>query len=240
MIEITTIASGSTGNCYRITDGKTALMIEAGIRFREIRQAFDFKLSGVAGCLISHEHGDHAKAVRDLVKAGVDCYMSQGTAKALDLTGHRVHGVPALVTFRVGTFIILPFPVQHDAREPIGFLIQSETGDKLLFATDTYYIRYKFTGLNYILIECNYRRDILEENIKAGLIPPALRNRITKSHFEIENVKAFLAACDLSQCREIHLIHLSHINSDQSFFISEIQKATGVPTYCCCKGGNNG
>ena len=231
MISISTIASGSSGNCYRITDGQTALMIEAGIRFREIRQAFDFQLSQIAGCLISHEHRDHAKAVRDLVKAGVDCYLSQGTAKALDLTGHRIHGVPALEQFRVGTFTVLPFPVQHDALEPFGFLIQSDSGDKLLFATDTYYIKFKFSGLNYIMIEANYRKETLEENIKAGLVPAALRNRITRSHFEIKNVKAFLGACDLSQCREIHLIHISSGNGDPGFFVEEIQELTGIPTY---------
>ncbi len=231
MIEIKIIATGSTGNCYRITDGTSVLMIEAGIRFQAIRKAFDFKLSGVSGCLLSHEHGDHAKAVLELLKSGVDCYMSSGTAHALQLSGHRLHTVPALEQFRVGTFTVLPFQVQHDCSEPFGFLIQSDAGDKLLFITDSVYCKYRFAGLTHIMVEANYQKSILDENIASGLVPGSLRNRIIKSHFEIENVKAFLGACDLSQCREIFLIHISRTNGDPARFVDAIQSMTGIPTY---------
>ena len=231
MIEITTIATGSSGNCYRITDGSSVLMIECGIRFREIRQAFDFKLSNVAGCLLTHEHGDHSKAVLELLKSGIDCYMSSGTAQALRLSCHRLHTVPALEQSRVGTFTVLPFPVQHDCANPYGFLIQSDAGDKLLFITDSFYCKYRFAGLTHIMIEANYQKSILDENIASGLVPKSIRNRIIKSHFEIENVKAFLGACDLSQCREIHLIHISGTNGDPAGFVEAIQSMTGIPTY---------
>ena len=110
-------------------------------------------------------------------------------------------------------------------------MIQSDDGEKLLFATDTYFLKYRFTGLNYLMIEANYRRETLEENIQAGRVPAAIRNRIIKSHFEIENVKAFLGACDLSQCREIHLIHISSTNGEPMAFVSEVQAMTGIPTY---------
>ena len=157
--------------------------------------------------------------------------MSAGTASALNLSGHRMHVVPPLEQFRVGTFTVLPFPVHHDCAEPFGFLIQSDTGDKLLFATDTYYIKYRFAGLNYIMIEANYSKGILEENISAGKINPGLKHRIEKSHFEIGNVKAFLGACDLSDCRAIHLIHTSDVNGDHGAFVNEVQELTGIPTY---------
>ncbi len=231
MIEITTIASGSSGNCYRITDGYSVLMIECGIRFLEIRKAFDFQLANVAGCLITHEHGDHSKAVMEMLKSGVDCYMSSGTSKALQLSGHRLHTVPALEQFRVGTFTVLPFPVQHDAQDPFGLLIQADAGDKLLFITDSFYCKYRFSGVTHIMIEANYQKSILDENIASGLVPGSLRNRIIKSHFEIENVKAFLGACGLSRCREIHLIHISSTNGDPEGFVDEIQAMTGIPTY---------
>lgn len=233
-MDISTISTGSKGNCYRITDVETVLMIEAGIPFKTIRQAFDFKLSCVAGCLVTHEHLDHAGAVKEILGAGVDCFMTAGTAKALGLSGHRLHTVSALEQFRVGTFTVLPFTTQHDAAEPIGFLIQSAAAGvyrKLLFATDTYYIRHTFKGLTHIMIEANYRRDILEQNIQSGRVPAAIRARIIKSHFEIENVKAFLGACDLSQCREIHLIHISGTNGDPMAFVDEVQAITGIPTY---------
>lgn len=129
--------------------------------------------------------------------------------------------------------MVLPFPSQHDAAEPVGYLIQADNGGKLVFITDSYYCRYRFSGVHYFMVECNYSLPILEENIQAGVVPAAIRNRIVKSHFELERVKDFFRANDLSECREVHLIHLSGQNADPSLFKSEIQKITGLPVYVC-------
>src|SRR5690606_36348279 len=134
--------------------------------------------------------------VQDMMKAGIDCYMSAGTAEALGISGHRLHIIKAKQQFRIGTWKILPFETQHDAAEPLGFLLANKTGEKLLYATDTYYIRYRFRGLTHIAVECNYSMDILRANIEAGLVEPALNKRILKSHFSLENVKNFLKAND--------------------------------------------
>ncbi len=231
MIEILPLASGSRGNCYHITDGSTPLLLECGIPFREIQKGLHFRVSEVAGCLVSHEHKDHSKAVQDVMKAGVDCYMSRGTAEALGVAGHRVHIIEARKQFRLGSWTILPFQTQHDAVEPLGFLLANRAGDKLLYATDTYYVRYKFRDLTHILVECNYAADILKANVEAGLVPPALKKRILKSHFSLENVKEFLKANDLSVVQEIWLLHLSDGNSDANRFKREIQELTGKPVY---------
>ena len=92
-------------------------------------------------------------------------------------------------------------------QEPLGSLLANQAGDKLLYAMDTYYIKYKFLGLTHIMIECNYAADILKTNVKAGLMEPALKSRILKSHFSLENVKNFLKANDLSKIQEIWLLH---------------------------------
>jgi len=231
MIEITTIASGSKGNCYKISDSTTTLLIEAGIRFPLIREGFSFKLSQVAGCLISHEHGDHSKAVKNVMKAGIDCYMSLGTARALKLSGHRLKIVRSKELFTVGTFKVLPFNAQHDCAEPYGYLLQSKNGEKLVFITDSFYCRYRFPGVNYYMVECNYSKDLLEKNIKSGIVPEAIRNRIVKSHFELENVKEFFRVNDMSKVKQIHLIHISQNNGDPELFKSEIQKLCGKPVY---------
>jgi len=230
VLSITKIASGSSGNCYRIQNEQDVLMIECGIRFKLIQEAFDYQLSNVCGCLITHEHGDHCKALNGIIKTGIDCYMSEGTIKAIGEKSHRIKTISSGKQFRVGSFKILPFNTQHDASEPVGFLIQSGN-DKLLYASDTYYIKHKFKGLRYIMVECNYSKAILDENTEKGIIPVFLRNRVLKSHFELENVKKFLMANDLSQVQEIHLIHISGTNGDPEFFKNEIEKTTGVPVY---------
>lgn len=229
-MEIQVLASGSKGNCYRVTDGSTPLLLECGIRFKEIQQKLDFELSGVDGVLVSHEHKDHSKALQDAIKAGIDCYMSQGTAEALGVSGHRVKVIKTLQQYKVGTWTILPFDTVHDASEPLGFLLAS--GDKkLLFATDTAYLKYRFRGLTHIMIEANYQSDILRENVASGLVPVEVRERIRRSHFEFGHLKDFFRANDLSRVEEIYLLHLSDGNSDAERFKREIQGLTGKPVY---------
>lgn len=227
MVEVKALASSSAGNCYRIDDGFTPLLLECGISFKEIQRRLNFQASSIKGVLVTHEHGDHSKAVKDVMKAGIDCYMSEGTRTALGLSGHRVKVIQAKQQFQLGTWTILPFDTQHDAAEPLGFLLAGRAGEKLLYATDTYYCRYKFNGLTAILIECNYAPDILTANVESGAVPEALKNRLIRSHFSLPNVKEFLKANDLSKVREIHLIHLSDGNSDADRFKREIAELTG-------------
>lgn len=230
MIEITAVASSSKGNCYRITDGSTPLLLECGIQFKEIQRRLNFQTSDTVACLVSHEHKDHSKAIAEVLKSGIDVYASYGTFDALRLDGHhRGHPVKAQQSFNIGTWTILPFETQHDAAEPLGFLMANQAGDKLLFATDTYYIRYKFQGLTHIMLECNYSMDILRANVEAGVVPQVLKDRIIQSHFSLENVKEFLRVNDLSRAHEIWLIHLSDDNSDAERFKREIQALTGKP-----------
>jgi len=231
MIEITPLASGSRGNCYRVSDGSTPLLLECGIPYKEIQKWLKFRVSEIAGCLISHEHHDHSKATKDILKAGIDCYMTLGTKEALNIEGHRIKIIKPKQQFKVGTWVILPFKTQHDAIEPVGFLLVNQAGEKLLYATDTYYIKYRFRGLTHIMIECNYALDILRSNVENGTVAVELKNRILRSHFSLENVKEFLKANDLSKVREIWLLHLSDNNSDAGRFKREIQELTGKEVY---------
>ncbi|MFC0271100.1 MBL fold metallo-hydrolase [Metabacillus herbersteinensis] len=231
MIKITALASSSKGNCYRVTDGHTPLLLECGINYREIQKGLNFQMSEVAACLVTHEHGDHCKSIKDVLKAGIDCYMSAGTAGAINIQHHRIKTVESKKQFKVGTWTILPFDVQHDVSEPLGFLLANEAGEKLLFATDTYYIRYKFKGLTHVLVECNYSMEILNENIISGSIPAVMKKRLMKSHFSLENVKEFLKENDLSNVQEIWLLHLSDSNSNADLFKKEIMELTGKVVY---------
>lgn len=233
-ISIKIIASSSAANCYRLDDGGTALLLEAGLPIGKIKKALDFKVSALRACLVTHEHLDHAQSVKDLMLAGIDCYMSQGTADKRNVTGHRLKIIKAMTQFELGPWTILPFHTIHDAAEPLGFLLASGD-DKLLFATDTAYLEYTFQGLTHIMIECNYTEDILEENIRTGLVSHEARHRLVNSHFGLGNVIKLLKANDLSALQEIHLLHLSDRNSDEVEIKRAIQKITGVPCYVAGK-----
>ena len=224
--------SSSKGNCYLVEcDGIAPLLLECGIPIKAIREKLNFSLSGLAGCLISHEHGDHSKAAKDLLKAGVDVWTSEETAEALEVRNHhRINILRAGEQEDIGGWVVLPFDLHHDVPTH-GFLIGAPDGDRFLFAPDTAYLRNRFRGVNILAIECNYVGDILSNNIQKGSVPKIVGRRVRRNHMELTTVKKFLLANDLSKCREIHLIHLSDSNSDEAKMIREIQELTGVPVY---------
>ncbi|ECL0334334.1 MBL fold metallo-hydrolase [Listeria monocytogenes] len=230
-MEIRTIASGSKGNAYVISSGRSKLLIECGINFDVIRKALNFDLSDVSGCLVSHEHGDHTAGVKKMLRtSNIKIYASEGTLSALNVPDSRQFILKEKSAQDIGDWTVLPFRTEHDAKEPLGFMIQRKN-EKLLFITDSYYVRYKFNNINYLMIECNYSSDILEENVINKVIHPVQKKRVLQSHFSLENVKDFLKANDLSQLREIHLLHISEKNGDKERFKKEIQAMTGIPVY---------
>ena len=240
-MKLQVLGSSSSGNCYLLSNKNETLIIECGLSYKTILKGLNFNLNNVVGVLVSHEHKDHSKAIEDMLYNGIDVYTSFGTIqKFLEetkviQTQHRLNFIRSERQFKVGGFTILPFEVEHDAAEPLGFLISHEDTGKILFATDTYYIQYKFKGLKHLLIECNYSKEILERNLDNGLNPSRAKRLLT-SHFSLENLKGFLKETDLSQCEDITLIHLSDGNSNASQFKKEIERLTGKPVYIADKG----
>lgn len=232
MIHFESHASGSAGNLYTATDGETSVAIEAGLSFKEIQRALDFQASGLAGALVSHCHGDHAKGVRDLMKAGVDCYMSRETIDELGVSGHH-RAIPLRVskTETIGSLQVIPFDVDHDAPGTLGFVLISRHGGRLLYITDAPFVRYRFKGLTVIALEANYSLEILRANTESGAIPRAHMHRVLGSHMSIERAVELLQANDLSKVQAIHLLHLSDGNSDEADFVERVQRATGKPVY---------
>lgn len=221
--------SSSSANLYTVECGASTLLIEAGLRVAPIRVALNYKLASIRAALITHSHGDHAKGCADIMKAGIDVYMTAETVKSLKLSGHRLHIIEPLTQFAIDDWTILPFPTEHDCPGSVGYLIEN-AGQKMVFITDSFYCKYKFNGLNIIAIECNWSKETLAPDLD-----PVVKKRLYKSHFNLERVLQFLEANDLSQVREIHLLHLSAGNSDERYFKRSVQEATGIPTYVAGK-----
>ena len=226
-MDIKILASGSSGNAYYVSDGTTPLLLEAGLPGKILQRKLDFQLHKLAGCLITHEHLDHAQSASVLMKAGIDCYMSEGTAVALKLRGHRLHIIKALQQFSIGTWSIKPFNAHHDAAEPLCFLMANQSAEKLLFATDTAYIRHKFEGLTHLMVEANYDTPLLKDNTGSS----ELRQSILQEHMSLDTLIKMLRANDLTKVEEIHLLHLSNNNSDAQAFKCKIEEITGKPVY---------
>ena len=227
------LASSSSGNAYIVSDNDTRILLECGVSHNKLQKLSGFALSEFQACLVSHEHKDHAKSVQELISRGMEVYMSQGTAEALETEAATL--IEDMEQFNVGSLDIVPFTTFHDAKEPLGFLIKSRLdGDVLAFATDTVNLRYKFPGLNILAIEANYDKAILERCEK---MPEKVRYRITNSHMEIDVLCGILRRMDLSRCREIHLLHLSDATSHEGHFINKVKRAVpaGIEVTACRK-----
>lgn len=239
-MELRVIATGSKGNAYALVSScGDVLLLECGVHLRDVLRAIDWKPGNVVGVLLTHEHGDHAGYVRDFLRSRLKVYASRGTIEAVcersDVpryeramftecrSGEEVSGIS-------GGFRVIPFGVEHDAAEPLGYLVRHKECGTLLFATDTYFIRPRFGRLDNVMIECNYQDDILQENMDKGLLPYALLRRLEESHMSEENCKLFLSGCNLQQCRNIILIHTSRGNCDQERARGNIEADTGVKT----------
>lgn len=230
------ISSNSSGNCYLLENETEALIIECGVKFSWIKQALKFNLNKVVGCLVSHEHKDHCCSVRDVLTAGINVYASAGTIKGFQLKSHRLNTMLVGHTYQIGNFKVLTFDLQHDCAEPIGFLINHPETGNVLFATDTYYLKNTFRGLNNLILEANYSQKILDEKLAQGVTPDFLRNRVLQSHMSLDTCLEVLAANDLSAVNNIVLIHLSDSNSNAAEFKHAVRTQTRKSVHVAEKG----
>ena len=236
---IKVIASSSSGNCTYIHDGRTSLLLDAGIPYKKIWSALHFKVDADAA-LITHQHLDHCRAVPDLAKWATDVYAPPEVLEALGLQGHhRCKSISSGVDDEgnivkkivVGSFTIVPFDCAHDVPN-VGFYIHSShTGENLLYFTDSFYLRHKFKDLHYILAEANYSSDILDENVRDGKIPAILKGRVVSSHMELDTLLNMLRVNDLSKVKRIYLLHLSDANSNAEEFKRRVAEETGCEVY---------
>ena len=217
--------SSSAGNLYSIVEGERRLLMDPGVPIKKIREALNHGLSEYPAALLSHSHDDHAHSAKEIMKAGIDLFCSPQTAKSLRLNGHRLNVLNPDQVFWAGGFKAVAFSTNHDCPGSLGFFVMSPTS-KLVFITDSYFVRYRFQGLTHIAIECNWSKDTLSPDLN-----PAVKRRLLTSHFSLEHVKEFIRANMSPALREVHLLHMSRENSDVEVFTAEIQKLIGKPVY---------
>lgn len=220
------LASSSSGNAYLVSDGQTNILIECGLSHKKLQQACGFKLTSLDAVLISHEHKDHSQCVDKLLASGIPVYLSQGTARALELPEKLLDMATEMVAglqFTVGTMVIKPFSTFHDAQEPMGFVMQSTVDwDVFAFATDTVNLPYNFPGVNILALEANFQQDILDRSER---MPEKTKKRVSNTHMEIDKLCECLRRMDLRSCRELWLLHLSSAMSHEGQFVNKVRRA---------------
>lgn len=236
-MKLIVVNSGSEGNSYLLTDSKgNSLLLEAGVHPDEVYKAMNFDVSGLCGVLATHKHKDHAKYIRHYAEMGRKVLALRETFDAAGCNGNNYcKPIEPMHGYKLGAFKILPFDVYHDV-PCVGFVIEHPEMGKLLFATDTMMLEYRFSGLNHIMIEANYSDEIVEQNIDNGVVRSVMKDRLMTTHLSLDNAIGMLKANDLTNVNEIILIHLSNNNSDVGEFRRRVMSATGKPVYVAEKG----
>lgn len=223
---IKSIASSSKGCCYVVTSGGYSLLIECGVKVSRIRETLNHDLSKVVGCLVSHDHGDHAKFLPKLEEeTSIPIYCTEGTLKRFSLSSgcqvikNRFVFCPSLI------FRCQALELNHDKNpfcECFGFHIQIfGKKESLFYATDTGDVKYTIKGLTHLMIETNHSYERL---IDSDINRAALK-RICETHLSIDDVCEFVSRHP--DLEEIHLLHMSAGHGDAVKFKRMIQDISG-------------
>ena len=222
MLTLTTLASGSSGNCLLLSAGETHLLVDAGISCRRIcRSLRDLGVdpSALSGVLVTHEHTDHIAGLATLTKQfRLPVYASPGTGRHLC---YRIAALEDLVrpvapgdSLNIGPFGVETFPTSHDAAQPMGFAL-THGGRKAAVVTDLGYVtdevRSGVQGAHLLVCEANHDVDWLE----SGSYPYYLKARIlgNKGHLSNEAGAALACWCVEAGAATVLLAHLSAENN---------------------------
>lgn len=214
-MQLNVLGSGSSGNCYILENDKEALIIEAGISFKEVRIALDFNIRKIVGVIAGHSHFDHSKYVTEFEKTGIP------TFKPYESEMER-----QIRTF--GKFVIKSFPQIHDV-PCFGFYIIHPDIGNLVYASDTEYIKYRFKNLNHILVEANYCNELIEtDNPKY--------QHVLEGHMSIDTACGFLKSNNNPGLRNVVLLHLSKDAANPDLFKGIAGRCVSCPVYIARKG----
>lgn len=223
---IKVLATGSSGNCYLISDGSTTLLIEAGLKVSEVRKKSGFKLSNINGALITHEHLDHCKYIEQYLKSSIDVFTHKEVINKFNLNHYRLKEIKTHESFLVRTFTVIPFEVEHDVYN-LNFLIYSNVlNETLLYITDTPYIPIQpDSAIEYMIVEANHDVPTIA-HLKAT--EPKRYTRVRNTHMAIETLESYLKQVDTSRLKQINLIHTSSNNAASDEYVERIKKITGT------------
>lgn len=226
-LAICSLASGSSGNCYVVRSRNTALLVDAGISTRRIRNGLaclDLTADRLDAVLITHEHSDHISGLHTLARAGgMKVYANEETFNGMNfrLPEERRQLFSTGDAFQIGDLEIRTFAVSHDAADPVGYSISCE-GRSITIVTDTGAVTgplmEEIRTADILVLESNHDESIL----RMGRYPWFLKQRILGERGHLSNEAAALALAEVLQeekntgrkkCRRVLLAHLSRENN---------------------------
>jgi len=218
-VRFASLGSGSKGNATLIDDGQTCVLIDLGFTLKETerrlrRLAVDPK--NIDAILVTHEHADHIHGVASFArKYKTSVFLTHATydQKKMGLLP-SMKTVNAHQKFEIGTLMIEPVAVPHDAREPCQYIVSSG-GHRIGVLTDlghvTAHVEACYADCHALLLECNHDLQMLEE----GPYPYVLKKRVAGDHGHLNNIQAaaLLDKIELSLLQHLVISHISEKNN---------------------------
>ena len=232
------IGSGSEGNGLVVEAGNTRVLIDCGFGVKDtVARLARVGLTpeSLTAILVTHEHADHVGGVPAFAaRHGIPVWLTFGT---LENSGERFGGMQGIYCFdaherfAIGDLEVCPFPVPHDAREPVQFVLTDgahRVGVLTDIGTTTRYVEMSLSGCDALVLECNHDLAMLE----AGDYPPSLKQRIAGrlGHLHNEAAAEILARIDTSRLVHVIAAHLSQQNNTPELASLALAGALGCPT----------
>jgi phosphoribosyl 1,2-cyclic phosphodiesterase len=252
-MKITPLASGSSGNAFLIEGNGSALLADAGLSGKQMRERLEkagFDPAALNGIIVSHGHSDHIKGVGVLSrKYKIPVWMNRGTWSVAEQSLGRLHSLDLFETgriFQLGPFRIHPFSVPHDCADPVGFRISMGTC-RLGIATDlgtvTGLVTTVLTDLQIVVLESNHDPIMLRDGPYPWELKQRVRGRL--GHLSNFDTAHLLERIFSHELQAVILAHMSQTNNRAELALGCARESLkelldNDGTICCASQDNVG
>jgi phosphoribosyl 1,2-cyclic phosphodiesterase len=221
MLTVRAIASGSSGNAFVVSSERASLVLDAGLSatrmLRDLESAW-VALETVAGVVLTHEHSDHAAGALALARQlEVPVYATRGTIRAMRIDPCDAIELTVERPLKVQDIEVTPFPIVHDAAEPVGLMVEHDQW-RVALATDVGSVDDRTQewacAADLLILDTNH--DLMK--LWNGPYPAHLKRRIASPRGHLSNEQAarcFATAAERGRLKWAWLAHLSETNNTQ-------------------------
>lgn len=217
------LGSGSSGNSYLVSGGKTNILIDCGFSLKDFENRLsekDINPAKISTIFLTHEHDDHSKGAFVFAeKYNKPIFLTYGTLKMCQKRIKKSYKlttkiISPLDVIDLDDLKIYSIPVPHDAREPVQFKIESEK-KSLAIITDLGYgnnmLLNKIKDVNALILESNHDLNLLNES----KYPKNLKDRIKSNYGHLSNEQSLeiLKRINLNYLEWLGAAHLSNENN---------------------------
>lgn len=224
MIEFSLLGSGSSGNAIFVRGARDKLLIDNGLSLRQLQlrlSALGESLDGLSGVVVTHEHGDHVNGIGTLARRfKVPVYLTAETAARLP---EKLGPIPDQIHFEagdsfcVGEFELQSFSVEHDAADPVSFVVARD-GCRLGMATDlghvTGLVRERLSGAHALVLESNYCPEMIERSSYPIEIVQRIKSK--RGHLSNHDMNRLLKGLLHDELQLVVAIHVSQENNTEA------------------------